>query len=145
MDEHDENFSWNENYKCYYKRHQLSNNQCCLITFYLDCDSLSDEYQIGFAVGDKRKDVDAYLLGGKDARRIDCKTVGTCGLEALAWARQTILEFETYVKKPAKIIIFGADNKRLRVYERAMKRHGYHKCMYFGSWCVMKKLERSME
>lgn len=145
MDEHDVNFSWDVTHECYLKRHRLSNNQCCLITFYRDYGTNGAEYQVGFAVGDKRKDVDAYLLGGNDARRIDCKTVGTCGLEALVWARQTILEFETYVKKPAKIIIFGADNKRLRVYERAMKRHGYHKCMYLGRWCVMKKLERSME
>lgn len=145
MDEHDESFSWDEAHECYYKRHQLSNNQCCLITFYEDYGSHRAEYQVGFAVGDKRKDVDAYLLGGTDARRVDCKTVGTCGLEALAWARQTILEFETYVKKTAKILIYGADNKRLRVYERAMIRHGYRKCLYLGSWCMMKKLERNRE
>lgn len=72
---------------------------------------------------------------------------GRCGIEALVWCKNMLLEFEKEVpmekNKDTKICVEGADSKRFRMYEKALSRYGYRKIkMGWGRWCMVKFLER---
>ena len=129
-------FTYDYNTDTFWCRHKLSNGQYCMVSF----DGFSEpgdsiwNYNVAFAVADKKKQLKAWFEGTKD-NTITLKSTGKCGIEALFWARDRILEFELRVKegsfwrvrRPVAIWITGEDARRFRVYERAMSRYGYSK------------------
>ena len=72
---------------------------------------------------------------------------GRCGIEALLWCRDKLLEFEREVRiedsMDTKICVGGADSKRFRMYERALSRYGYRKVKTnWGEWLMVKFLQK---
>lgn len=129
-------FTWNRDSGGYFARHRLSNGQFCMIGFYQYETSRAVEYHVAFAVADKKKTLNAWF-NGTAGDTITLKMTGRCGLEALYWCRDKMLEFEQEVHRcshiDTKIVVGAEDSKRFRMYERALSRYGYHK-VRFGSW-----------
>lgn len=138
-------FNLNE-IKCFYKKHILSNNQICQIIFceYKWYFNKKIEYYVGFAVADKKKDLNNWFNGNKQSR-IDHKTSGNCGLEALIWAKKQLIEFEEFIKEKyydynIKICIEADDSKRMRTYYYGLKDLNYKKINRHGIWILCKEI-----
>lgn len=131
-------FELNIKEDAYCSTHKLSNGQICEIRFYYWEYKNFDEFYIGFAVANKKKQLAKFFSDDSDARCIDLKSTGTCGLEALLWARQQIVEFEQLVAdwykedgntRPIRITVQADDNRRFRVYRRGLQKLGYTETM----------------
>ena len=136
-------FRWDRESEGYYARHRLSNGQFCMVAFYRFQTGRSTEYHVAFAVADKKKTLNAWFDGTK-GNNIELKMTGRCGVEALFWCRDKILEFEREVhreqNKDTKICVSGEDSKRFRLYERALTRYGYQKVRTTYGWFMVKFL-----
>lgn len=128
-------FEYEEDEDIYWRRHKLSNGQFCMIIFERGCSDCGDveDYNVAFAVANKKKQLKGYFNCSKD-NTITLKSTGTCGLEALRWARDTIFEFEDAISKEYQgqhltinIMLSGEDARRFRVYEKALSKFGYKK------------------
>ena len=127
-------FNYDEDNDVYTRRHKLSNGQFCMIGFQCEESPCGDkwDFNVVFAVADKKKQLNGYFKANAD-NTITLKSTGRCGIEALKWARDTIMEFEDallgYEGQPITISvsIAGEDQRRFRMYERAMSRYGYKK------------------
>lgn len=137
---------WSSENECYYERHRLSNGQYCMVAFYRFYRSRSVEYQVVFAVADKKKALNGYFDQTKD-NNISLKYTGRCGAEALIWCRDKLLEFENEVflseTFETKIVVYGEDHRRFRFYERALTRYGYEKKLTDDGWAMVKKVLRN--
>lgn len=142
---HSSNFTWNSESEGYYRRHRLSNGQFCQIAFYRYEYSRSTEYYVAFAVADKKKHLNGWFDQTK-YDRISGKCTGRCGIEALAWARDMLLEFEDWVyidkNEDTKIVVEGADSRRFRMYEKALSKYGYKKIREPAGWAMVKFIHR---
>ena len=73
------------------------------------------------------------------------RATGRCGVEALFWARDMLLEFEKYIflreTEDTKIVVQGEDSRRFRLYERALSRYGYRKVKFQDGWEMVKFIE----
>lgn len=118
----------------FWQRHKLSNGQYCMIGFERITNRCGDveEYNVIFAVADKKKQLRGYFESSSD-NTITLKSTGKCGLEALIWAKEKILEFEEELRGykgqnvTMSIIVTGENQHRFRMYERALSRLGYKK------------------
>lgn len=113
-------------YKEYYKRHILSNNQICDIRFCKEEKKKYTDYYVVFCIANKKRQVEAFLNSTKGSVT-DLET-GKCGLEGLLWCKKQIFLFEDFLKEKgekARIIVFGADNRRFKVYKWALMKKGY--------------------
>lgn len=117
-----------------------------MIAFYRFYRSRSVEYQVVFAVADKKKALNGYFDQTKD-NNISLKYTGRCGAEALIWCRDKLLEFENEVflseTFETKIVVYGEDHRRFRFYERALTRYGYEKKLTDNGWAMVKKVLRN--
>ncbi len=127
-------FEYNRTDSMYWRRHKLSNGQFCMIGFQQglsDCGDMED-YNVVFAVADKKKQLRGFFNSSKE-NNITLKSTGKCGVEALFWARDMILEFEMQIQAFKKnnatisIMVAGEDARRFRLYERALSKYGYKK------------------
>lgn len=127
-------FEYDDIHEMYWCRHKLSNGQFCMIGFEYFPDEIKnyEEYNVVFAVADKKKQLREFFKGStKD--NITLKRTGKCGLEALLWAKDMILEFEEELRGFAgynitiAIVLSGEDKHRFRIYERGLHKHGYKK------------------
>ena len=113
----DISFSWDKESEGYYLRHRLSNGQFCQIAFYRWNGSRSTEYHVAFAVADKKKNHTGWFNQTKDDN-LTLRATGRCGVEALFWARDMLLEFEKYIflreTEDTKIVVQGEDSRRFR-------------------------------
>lgn len=138
-------FTWDRESEGYFARHRLSNGQFCMIGFFEFETSRAIAYYVAFAVADKKKALNGWFNGSSDDN-ITLKMTGRCGVEALYWCRDKLLEFEDWVRHPkhmdVKIVVGGEDSKRFRMYERALKRYGYSKVWDGGEWAMVKFLQR---
>lgn len=139
-------FTWNKESEGWFARHKLSNGQFCMIAFYRWYYSRSVEYYVAFAVANKKKNLNGWFNGTKEDN-ITLKMMGRCGIEALLWCRDKLLEFEREVRiedsMDTKICVGGADSKRFRMYERALSRYGYRKVKTnWGEWLMVKFLQK---
>ena len=144
-------FKDNEDNNCYYKNHTLSNKQVCRILFgeYTWYTENKIEFYVAFAVADKKKDLNNWFNGDKPSR-IDHKISGTCGLEALLFAKNSIRDFEEwlkiyyeiYLKKDyvVRICVDADDNRRMRVYKRGLRDLGYKTVNRMGKWILCKRI-----
>lgn len=102
-----------------------------------DCGDV-ENYNVIFAVADKKKKLKGFFECSNN-NTITLKSTGKCGIEALMWARDKILEFEEEMKGyegdnvTISIMVAGEDNHRFRLYERGLKRYGYKKVPGRGS------------
>ena len=137
-------FTWDKESGGYYKRHKLSNGQFCQIAFYRWNGSRSTEYHVAFAVADKKKNLNGWFNQTKDDN-LTLRATGRCGVEALFWARDMLLEFEKYIFlreiEDTKIVVQGEDSRRFRLYERALSRYGYRKVKFQDGWEMVKFIE----
>lgn len=134
-----------------WQRHRLSNSQYCMIGFVRELNSCWDveDYYVVFAVADKKKQLRGFFDGTAE-NNITLKSTGRCGVEALRWARDKILEFETEMrgyegsKVTINVMVAGEDARRFRLYERALSRYGYTKVPGRGngdfSWYMRKTI-----
>lgn len=138
-------FTWDRGSEGYFARHRLSNGQFCMIGFYRYETQRSMEYHVAFAVADKKKTLNAWFNGAA-GDTITLKMTGRCGLEALYWCRNKMLEFEREVYQPrnieTKIVVTAEDSRRFRMYERALSKYGYHKVKYGNGWEIVKFLSK---
>lgn len=134
------NFELDRENDMLWQRHKLSNGQFCMIGFERninDCGDVED-YNVVFAVADKKKQLKGFFECSKD-NTITLESTGKCGIEALIWAKDKILEFEEEMKGyegdniTISIMVAGEDNHRFRLYERGLKRYGYKKVPGSGS------------
>lgn len=134
-------FVWNRESEGYYARRRLSNGQFCMIAFYRCRTKRATEYYVAFAVADKKKTLNAWF-NETEGNSIELKMTGRCGVEALYWCRDKLLEFEREVycekNKDTKICVSGADSKRFRLYEKALARYGYRKVSSRYGWFMVK-------
>lgn len=137
-------FTWDKESQAFYMRHRLSNGQFCMIEFDMFETNRAIEYYVAFAVADKKKALNRWFNGSVNDN-ITLKMTGRCGLEALCWCRDRLLEFESCVHRPkskeVKIVVAGEDSKRLRMYSRALARYGYKKVPTEYGWTVQKTLK----
>ena len=124
--------------RTYWCRHKLSNGQYCMIAFEEFSDTINrykgSNFNVAFVVADKKKQIRAWFDGTKD-NTISLKSTGRCGVEALFWARDRILEFEEMAaageiipcSHGVTIWVSGEDSRRFHMYERALSRYGYSK------------------
>ncbi|AXG97763.1 hypothetical protein [Clostridium botulinum] len=114
----------------YYKYTLLSNKQTAFIGF-RDMDYYNFKgFCVIFAIANKKKHIKKWL--NEKANPIDCKCTGKSGLEGLIWAKKQVKEFEQLIKEQypmdnIRIEIAGADNRRFRIYKKAMKDYNYSK------------------
>lgn len=138
-------FTWNREVEGYFARHRLSNGQFCMVGFYRYETQRATEYHVAFAVADKKKTLNAWF-NGTAGDTITLKMTGRCGLEALYWCRDKLLEFEREVyrnrNRDTKIVVTAVDSKRFRMYERALSKYGYHKVRYGSKWEIVKFLPK---
>lgn len=124
-------FSYDIENDMWWCRHKLSNGQYCMIgfeDFSDDVDKVSN-YNVVFAVADKKKQLRAWFENSKNSN-ITLKSTGRCGVEALFWARDRILDFERLCATSTHtsiIWVTGEDSRRFHLYERALSRYGYTK------------------
>lgn len=138
----DISFSWDKESEGYYLRHRLSNGQFCQIGFYRWYSCRSTEYHVAFAVADKKKNLNGWFNQTKDDN-LTLRMTGRCGVEALFWARDMLIEFEKYISSretdDVKIVIEGGgDPRRFRLYERALLKYGYSKVKALDGWQMIK-------
>ena len=137
----DISFSWDKESEGYYLRHRLSNGQFCQIGFYRWYNCRSTEYHVAFAVADKKKNLNGCFNQTKDDN-LTLRMTGRCGVEALFWARDMLIEFEKYISSretdDVKIVIEGEDPRRFRLYERALLKYGYSKVKALDGWQMIK-------
>lgn len=128
------NFELDRENDMLWQRHKLSNGQFCMIGFTCytnDCGDTED-YYVCFAVADKKKQLKGYFESSS-ANTITLKSTGKCGIEALVWAREKIQEFEEELRGyegqniTISIMVTGEDQRRFRMYERALSKYGYKK------------------
>ena len=129
----------------YYSTCKLQNNQTVAIYFFRNQASRGYEYNVAFAIANKRKHIKNWLKGeGGDV--LSDRSTGKCGLDGLVWAKQQIIEFEKFIpssfhRSEEVIICIGwADNRRRDVYEHYLKRIGYKMGYRDGSKCLFKKI-----
>ena len=138
---HTSDFTWDSESEGYYRRHRLSNGQFCQIAFYRYEYSRSTDYYVAFAVANKKKHLNGWFDQSQDDK-LTMKYTGRCGLEALLWAKNMILEFEEWVykepNKHTKIVVEGEDSKRFRMYEKALVKYGYKKIREPRGWAMVK-------
>lgn len=138
-------FTWNKECESYFSRHRLSNGQFCMIGLYRYEASRTTEYHVAFAVANKKKTLNAWF-NGTSGDTITLKMTGRCGLEALYWCRDKLLEFEYEVYQhrsvDTKIVVTAEDSKRFRMYERALARYSYQKVKYGNKFEIIKFLPR---
>lgn len=107
--------------------------------------SRTTEYHVAFAVANKKKTLNAWF-NGTSGDTITLKMTGRCGLEALYWCRDKLLEFEYEVYQhrsvDTKIVVTAEDSKRFRMYERALARYSYQKVKYGNKFEIIKFLPR---
>ncbi len=141
-------FTWDQESNGWYARHRLSNGQYCMIAFFQCYTSRAIYYYVAFAVADKKKSLNGWFSENKN-NNIECRMTGRCGVEALFWCRDRILEFEKFVHRDktynTKIVVQGADAKRFRLYEKGLSRYGYKKSFMGGGWSMVKSLGRNAE
>lgn len=111
-----------DGYKTYYKMKLMKNKQTAGIFFHRSYYKDETHFDVGFAVANKKKDVKAWYVGEGD---LTLNQTGKCGLEALTWAKQQIIEFENYIKEKysgkKSICVGWDDSKRKRVYLRGLQ------------------------
>lgn len=138
-------FTWDRESEAFFMRHRLSNGQFCIIAFYRWMCRRSIGYSVAFAVADKKKNLNGWLNQTKDDN-ITLKMTGRCGVEALYWCRDRLLEFEKEIMldkvADTKIVVGAEDSKRFRLYSKALARYGYKKVMTPDGWTMQKSLGR---
>jgi len=111
-----------DNWEFYYDTHILSNNRKIRIEFNAYYEEFKFNpiyyYNVCLAIRHKRK---TNVFG---------KQTGKCGLEGLLWAKNKIVEFESFIKDEypnikIKIHVHWSDSKRRKVYERSLSKMGY--------------------
>ena len=117
----------------YYARHKLSNGQYCMIGLMEYYNNRTTDYWVVFAVANKKKNLNGYFDETKD-NNITLKMTGTCGVEALFWAKKMLIESG----EKSKIIVTGEDARRFHLYERALPRLGYYKSCVDGQMAMIK-------
>lgn len=142
----EDTFKWSRKYSgAWCARHKLSNGQYCLIAFIRFYTSRDTCYYVEFAVADKKKNLNGRFESVRN-NNIEGKMTGRCGIEALLWCRDRMLDFERFVHKEknrdTKIVVQGSDSKRFRMYERALSRYGYKKVFMAEAWSMVKNLGR---
>ena len=89
-------FTWNKESEGFYSRHKLSNGQYCMVGFFRFHTKRATCYYVAFAVADKKKNLNGWFENNKN-NNIEYKMTGRCGVEALLWCRDRLLEFEEFV------------------------------------------------
>ena len=124
----------NKQTNCYWNSINID-NKSAMIAFYEyyprqeDIDKgITRIYHLGFGVGNNRKQVSEWMFNGK--QYIHHKITGTNNIKFLIWAKNQILEFETFIKSKynvgkIKIVIEGLDDRRFKVYKKGMVKYGY--------------------
>lgn len=137
-------FKWDRESNGWYARHKLSNGQYCMIGLYRFHMNRATCYSVAFAVADKKKNLSGWFESNKN-NTIEQKMTGRCGIEALLWCRDRLLDFERFVSieknMDTKIIVQGSDSKRFRLYEKVLSKYGYKK-VFIDAWSMVKTLER---
>ena len=107
-------------------RKKLKNGQTAWIFFALYGDEYTDIYNVMFAIGNKKKHIRNWMLRlDMNQYSVVDKETGNCGLEGLLWARKKILEFEEYMDGEYRIVVYGSDKRRERLYRTALSKYGY--------------------
>lgn len=87
-------------------------------------------FTVSLVILDKKKHIRKWM-SGSGTSNLECMTTGKCGLEALLWAKNAILEFEKWIPgewpwlESIRIDVGWADSRRKRVYMYGLRRHGY--------------------
>ena len=81
----------------------------------------------------------------KDKLFEDCTSSGKIGVLGLYAAKNILLEFENFIKSKFSytsnyILIYGADSKRKRIYNEALKRFGYELSTVYNYPTLIKKI-----
>ena len=83
-----------------------------------------DTYYVVFAVADKKKKLAAYF------NEASGNTI-------------TLVDFEGYLADfsiPSKVAVIGEDQRRFRVYKKALSKKGYQKVFLDGQWTMIKTI-----
>ena len=119
----------------YYSKKKMKNNQTAyffLTSYYND---KRYDFAISFAVANKRKDIKNWMCDKQN--NIKLKSSGSCGLEALIWAKNQLILLEKCCHPTDKISVYGEDSRRGRVYKAYLDRLGYK---YDGAYNEMFKI-----
>ena len=81
----------------------------------------------------------------KDKLFEDCTSSGKIGVLGLYATKNILLEFEDFIKSKFSytsnyILIYGADSKRKRIYNEALKRFGYELSTVYNYPTLIKKI-----
>lgn len=127
-------------YKCgeginYYDTTILPSGQTIRIEFMEEYTDSKRYYSIYLVTSHKRKQADSTygIATGKD------------GFKGLLWAKNKIIEFETFIKEkypniPIIIPCFWTDNKRREIYRRGLSNLGYKYNFLFNRKVLSKSL-----
>ncbi|MCC0642226.1 MULTISPECIES: hypothetical protein [unclassified Clostridioides] len=123
----------------YYKKQRLSNNQTVFLFLIKEKLNKYIEWNVALAIAYKRKDVKAWIRGEKT---LDYCT-GECGLEGLIWAKNTLKEFEYFIKREKvrqRIIVSWTDNKKKKVYVKYLGKMKYKHVNHYGKQVLIKNI-----
>lgn len=125
----------------YYEYGKLSDGKTTMIVF---CKNWRNEIDAGrdwcvaFGIAKKKKIIKDYLRGDGHGD-FDMMTTGNGSTDGLLWAFNKVKEFiETELEYGDRVIIYGSDSRRMRVYEHFLTRRlGFRKIkdQYWG-WCL---------
>ena len=144
-------FEWDSERNLYTIRHRLTSGQFCQMWFMRDDGRNRYAYAVAFAVADKKKHLAGWFDG--DSRdRLSYRMTGRSGVEALYWARDTLLLFEKTVipedllrvrgKQELKIFVFAEDGKHWRLYQKALQKYGYKMAQDQNGKAMVKNFSR---
>lgn len=123
----------------YYAKTKFSNGQTGIIVFWKECLNEVIEWNVSFAINNKRKRIKAWL---ENEESMDIAT-GKCGLEGLIWAKNSLLAFEDFIKSDffnQRIAISWSDNRRKRIYKRYLTKEGYRFIIHYGKEFLIKDI-----
>lgn len=144
-------FTWVSECEGFFARHRLSNGQFCQIAMYQFENKRDIEFDVVFAVADKKKNLNGYFNEDR-YNNIRGKMTGRCGAEALFWCRKMLLEFEKEIvprylnqATDVKIVVYGEDQRRQQFYARVLPRLGFSKENTGWGWGMVKRFEKGAD
>lgn len=126
---------------------KLSNGQTAIIAFnknWMHEIGNGNDYSVAFAIANKKKVLKQWI-DGSGYGDLDMTTTGSCGVEGLLWAYEMIKYFiENRLYKDDRIIVFGSDARRFRIYQHFLTRRlGFEKiCDPYWGICLAKTLNK---
>ena len=103
-----------------------------------------DFWNIALLVGATRQAKKSMRATAEWPAHYEGKSTGVAGLRALAWAKGQMDEFQ-WQRPEAHLVTGGSDDRRLRMYTRALTRYGFVQGVYNGEDVVFRTNEMYRE